>query len=187
MFNNQPAFFVNGAGLALTKTEGFDVKKLGNYCFVFSCNFFPISRPGVHEISISLLYFILPAITGSHSINFPISAYCSFISARVLRLSRKLSVWFQRWEMYIRLLTYYMTNIRKDGRITFHLFVNFKVSNDSIGKTQLFKAMDKFQIPRKLEITLQNTRNKVKTLSGITDPLDTKKGHMTCRSSDLYV
>jgi hypothetical protein len=40
---------------------------------------------------------------------------------------------------------------------------------------------------RKLEeITLRNTSSKAKTLSVITDPLDTKKG-MTCRSSDLYV
>jgi len=36
--------------------------------------------------------------------------------------------------------------------------------------------MDKFKIPRKLEITLWNTRSKVKTLSGIIDPMDTKKG-----------
>jgi hypothetical protein len=68
--------------------------------------------------------------------------------------------------------------------------VGFKVSNDSTDKTQLFRVMDKFQIPRKPrrlgEIALQNTRSKVKTLSGITDPLDTKKG-MTCRSSELYV
>jgi hypothetical protein len=71
MFNNQPAFFVNGAGLALTKTEGFDLKKSGNYCFVFSCNFFPIARPRVHEISISLLRFRLPVITGYIQSIFP--------------------------------------------------------------------------------------------------------------------
>ena len=100
MFNNQPAFFVYWAVLTLIKTEGFDGKKWGNcHCFVFFCNFFSISRPGVREISISLLSFRLPAITGSHSINFLISAYCNFISARALRLSRKLSVWFQRWEI----------------------------------------------------------------------------------------
>jgi hypothetical protein len=57
--------------------------------------------------------------------------------------------------------------------------MKFQAVNDSIDKTQLFKAMDKFQIPRKhrkMEITLQNTWTKVKTLSGITKPLDTKKG-----------
>jgi len=32
---------------------------------------------------------------------------------------------------------------------TLHLFVDFKAANDSTDKTQLFKAMDKFQIPRK--------------------------------------
>jgi len=76
------------------------------------------------------------------------------------------------------------------GIKTFHLFVDFKAANDSIDKIQLFKAMNKFQIPRKHrkleEITLQNTTSKVKTLSGITDPLDTKKA-ITYRSSDLYV
>jgi hypothetical protein len=57
--------------------------------------------------------------------------------------------------------------------------MEFKAANDSTDKTQLFKAMDKFQIPRKhrkLEITLQNTWTKVKTLSGITEPMVTKKG-----------
>jgi sorting nexin-29 len=63
---------------------------------------------------------------------------------------------------------------------TFNLFVDFKSAYDSIDRTQLFKAMEEFQIPRKLrslvEITLRNARCKVKTPYGITDPFDTKQG-----------
>jgi hypothetical protein len=62
---------------------------------------------------------------------------------------------------------------------TFYLFVDFKTAYDSTNRTQLFKVMEEFQIPTKLrslvEIALRNTRCKVKTPSGITDPSDTKK------------
>jgi hypothetical protein len=64
------------------------------------------------------------------------------------------------------------------GIKTFHLFLDFKAANDSIDKTQLFKATDKFQTPRKQKNGdhLAKHKEQVKTLSGITDPLDTKKG-----------
>jgi hypothetical protein len=62
----------------------------------------------------------------------------------------------------------------------FNLFVDFKAAYDSTDRTQFFKAVEEFQIPRKLrslgEITLRNVRCKVKTPSGFTDPFDTKKG-----------
>jgi hypothetical protein len=66
------------------------------------------------------------------------------------------------------------------GVNTFYLFVDFKATYERINRTQLFKAMEEFQIARKLknlvEITLRNTRCKVKTPSRITDTFDTKKG-----------
>jgi sorting nexin-29 len=61
-----------------------------------------------------------------------------------------------------------------------NLFVDFKAAYDSIDRTQLYKAMEEFHIPRKLrclmEIMLRNARCKIKTPNGITDPFDTKKG-----------
>jgi sorting nexin-29 len=73
-----------------------------------------------------------------------------------------------------------LEKMREYGLSTFNLFVNFKATYDSINRTQLFKAMEEFQISRKLrslvEITLINVRCKVKTPSGITDPFDQKKG-----------
>jgi hypothetical protein len=71
--------------------------------------------------------------------------------------------------------------MREYGISTFNLFVDFKAACDSIDRTQLFKAMEEFQIPRKLrslmEITLRNIRCKVKTPSGITYPFDTKRAY----------
>jgi sorting nexin-29 len=66
------------------------------------------------------------------------------------------------------------------GLNTFYLFVDFRAAYDSTDRTQLFKAVEEFQIPRKLtslaEKTLRNTRCKLKTPNGITYPFDTKKG-----------
>ena len=63
---------------------------------------------------------------------------------------------------------------------TFRLIVDFKAVYGSTDRTQIFKAMEKFQIPRKIrkveKITLRNIRRKVKTLSGTTNSFDTKKG-----------
>jgi sorting nexin-29 len=60
---------------------------------------------------------------------------------------------------------------------TFNLFVDFKATYDSTDRTQLFKNMEEFQIPRKLrslvKIMLRNAKCKVKTPNGITDPFDT--------------
>jgi sorting nexin-29 len=73
---------------------------------------------------------------------------------------------------------------------TFNLFVDFKATYDSMNRIQLFKAMEEFQIARKLrslvEITLRNASCKVKTPNRITDPFD-KKGPMGRRCSILYV
>jgi sorting nexin-29 len=71
--------------------------------------------------------------------------------------------------------------MRGYGVSTFNLFVDFKAAYDSTDRTEFFKAMEDFQIPRKLrslvEITLRNVRCKVKTPSGITDPFDTKRAY----------
>jgi sorting nexin-29 len=70
-----------------------------------------------------------------------------------------------------------LEKMREYGVSTFNLFVDFKAAFDSDDRTELFKAMEEFQIPRKVvEITLRNVRCKVKTPSGITDPFHTKKG-----------
>jgi hypothetical protein len=57
--------------------------------------------------------------------------------------------------------------------------VDFKAVYGSTDRTQIFKAMEKFQIPRKIrkvvKITLRNIRSKVKTLSGTTNSFDTIK------------
>jgi sorting nexin-29 len=58
-----------------------------------------------------------------------------------------------------------LEKMREYGVSTFNLFVDFKAAYDSIDRTQLFKAMEEFQIPRKL-----------RSLVEITDPFDTKKG-----------
>jgi hypothetical protein len=72
-----------------------------------------------------------------------------------------------------------LEKMREYGVSTFNLFVDFKATYGSIDRTQLFKAIEEFQIPSKLrslvEITLRNVRCKVKTPSGTTDPFDTKK------------
>jgi hypothetical protein len=53
------------------------------------------------------------------------------------------------------------------GINTFHLFISFKAACDSTDRIQIFKAMEEFQIYRKLiklmEITLRNTGSKVKS------------------------
>jgi sorting nexin-29 len=73
-----------------------------------------------------------------------------------------------------------LEKMREHGVSTLNLFVDFKAAYDSSDRTQLFKAMEEFQIPRKLrslvEITLRNVRCKVKSPSGITDPFDTENG-----------
>jgi sorting nexin-29 len=72
-----------------------------------------------------------------------------------------------------------LEKMREYGVSTFNLFVDFKAAYDSSDRTQLFKAIEEFQIPRKLRILvetiLRSVRYKVKTPSGITDPFDTKK------------
>ena len=46
MFNNQPAFFVNWAGLALTKTESFDGKnRVIVICLFFYAIYFQFQGP----------------------------------------------------------------------------------------------------------------------------------------------
>jgi hypothetical protein len=76
--------------------------------------------------------------------------------------------------------TQILEKMREYGVSTFNLFMDFKVAYDSSDRTQLFNAMEEFQIPTKLtslvEITLKNVRCKVITPSGITDPFHTRKG-----------
>jgi sorting nexin-29 len=63
---------------------------------------------------------------------------------------------------------------------TYYMFVDFKAAYDSVDRAGLFKAMEEFHVLRRLrclaELTLKCARCRVKTVSGVTESFETKKG-----------
>jgi sorting nexin-29 len=70
--------------------------------------------------------------------------------------------------------------MKEYGVSTYYMFVDFKVAYDIIDRAGLFKAMEKFHIPRKrrclVELILKTVRCRVKTFNGITESCETMKG-----------
>ena len=63
---------------------------------------------------------------------------------------------------------------------TYHLFIDFKAAYDSIDRQELFKAMEEFEIPKKLinltKATLKNVKCRVKIQNQLSDEFMAHKG-----------
>jgi hypothetical protein len=73
-----------------------------------------------------------------------------------------------------------LEKMKEYGVNTYYMSIDFKAAYDSIDRAGLLKAMKKFYVPRKhrclVELTLKTVRCRVKTLNGITESSETKKG-----------
>ena len=63
---------------------------------------------------------------------------------------------------------------------THHLFIDFRSAYDTVKREGLYNAMSEFNIPNKLvrltRMTMENTKNRVRIQSDLTDPITAKNG-----------
>jgi hypothetical protein len=72
-----------------------------------------------------------------------------------------------------------LKNVTNFGIETHHLFIDFRTAYDSIDRSDLYIAMEKFQIPRKLialvKAIMSNTLCQIRIQNLLSDPIHIKK------------